>query len=47
VEQVLAPEEILANVEFEKFDKKLTDSEQQEVDPILQNIKPKPTNESK
>jgi hypothetical protein len=48
VEQVLAPEEILANIEFEKFEKKLSGpegSDQDQSDSIMKNIKPKPTTE--
>jgi len=40
VEQVIAPEEIVANAEFDKLEKKLSSSEK---DPILDSIRPKQT----
>ena len=46
VEQVIPPEESIANEEFQKLEKKLSDSEKKESgksgDPIMNAIKTKP-----
>jgi len=45
VEQIISPEETVANQEFEKLDKKL--SAKEENDPILNSIRPKGNDEKK
>jgi Fe-S cluster biogenesis protein NfuA len=47
VEQIISPEELVANAEFDKLEKKLASSEAGAEDPILKSIKPKGSDEKK